>query len=73
MNQIKVNSIEDYRDVMLWLFDQGCTPCVHNRGEHVTRFHVNRYGNFWEDDESRLKACEKAVNSWIEAGMPKEG
>jgi len=73
MRKIKVNSIEDYRDTVLWLFEKGCEPSAYNRTDKIVRFHVTRAGNFWEDGESLFKACERAVNNWIEAGMPKEG
>lgn len=73
MRKIQVRSNEDYCDTVLWLLDQGCEPSLYKRGPELYRFHVHRAGNFWDDAETKCEACENAVNSWIEAGMPKEG
>lgn len=72
IDEVKIQSMEDYRDVIMWLFEHGCEPNVAKRGKDVVRFHVTRAGNFWEDG-SLFEACETAVNNWIRAGMPEEG
>lgn len=73
VEKVSVKSIDDYRLTVLWLLDHGCEPNIYKRSKDVFRFHVNRAGNFWEDDVDKCKACERAVNNWIQAGMPKEG
>jgi len=73
VDKVSVKTLADYRLTVVWLMDQGCVPNLYKRSKNEYRFHVNRYGNFWEDDSDRCKACERAVNNWIEAGMPKEG
>lgn len=70
---VRIESMVDYRLVMLWLMDLGCEPVLSKRGRDEYRFHVTRAGNHWSDGSTRFEACEHSVNGWIEAGMPKEG
>jgi len=67
---VKIDDIEDFKDLVYWLREQGCDPSVYERGK-LQRFHVDRYGNFWEDHIELFKAAEIDTNNWIEKGMPK--
>lgn len=71
-NHVRIKDIHEYRQIVLWLMDEGCNPLSYPRSDGI-RFYVNKAGNFWADGVHMFEACELAVNNWIDAGMPEEG
>lgn len=69
---VKIDDIESYRDVTLWLMDQDLQPKVSNIGCDVKRFyvHAGNQNSYWADGATMFEACEDAVNAWIEDKYP---
>ena len=61
---IRVSTIEEYRDTVLWLMDNGNDPHCFQRPDGKYRFYVNKYGNDWADGENMMEACQAAIALW---------
>jgi len=70
MKDLKQDSLNEYLKILV---AKGCFPCVSYRGPKVWRAHINRTGNFWEDDTTPLKAMIAAIKLWEKAGCPLDG
>ena len=68
---VHVNDMADYRSIVLWLMDLGATPKLLKRAEADYEFRVhNDSSQFIVTADDRYKACETAVNAWIDLGSP---
>lgn len=61
--------LSTFCDRIVALVKKGCNPSVYRRGNQY-RVHINRYGNYWSDDESPVVALYNAQKKWEEAGCP---
>ena len=68
---VHVNDIADYRSIVLWLMDLGATPKLLKHSEDEYEFRVHRDSSeFTVTASDRYRACEIAVNAWIDLGSP---
>jgi len=69
---VTVSTMEEYRDVTLWLMDQELNPKVTTITQNLKRFTIDHSPShgYWAEADTMFKACELAVNAWIEDEYP---
>jgi hypothetical protein len=62
--------MNDYRQIVLWLMEEGNEPLLKKLNGGVFRFYVDKDSEYYEEGSTMFEACEQATNLWIARELP---